>query len=169
MMRRQSTALVFGLALGFASAAMAQSAAPSTPALPPTGMLKSGGLFLVNGDRAVFAVGANGVATFAAKGPAPAMADQNAPVDGLAPGQVAFALIRGSEGNTILLVGNHTAAPLRYQARIVGVREGKVLSAPTSTCPVGAGKSSFENWPQALPAVVILSIEPATPDDTVCR
>ena len=167
-MGRQSTAMLCGLALSFGGAATAQQATPP-PTLPPTGMLKSGGLFLVNGDRAVFAIGADGRATLVGAGRAPPQADQKGPIDGLTPGQVSFALNSGSEGNTLLFVGNRTATPLRYQARIVGIRDGRVLSAPTSTCPVRAGMSSFENWPQALPAVVIVAIEQAKPDDAACR
>jgi hypothetical protein len=159
--------MLFGLALGFGSAAAAQQVAP--PTLPPTGMLKSGGLFLVNGDRAVFAIGADGRATLVGAGRAPSPADQKTPNDGLASAQVSFALSRGSEGNTLLVVNSRAATPLRYQARIVGVRDGKVLSAATSTCPVRPGASSLENWPQTVPAVVIVSIEQAQPDDTVCR
>ncbi len=166
-MGRQLIAILCGLALS-CGAAMAQQAAPA-PTLPPTGMLKSGGLFLVNGDRAVFAIGADGRATLVGAGPAPPVADQKGPTDGLAAGQVSFALNSASAGNTILVVANRAATPLRYQVRIVGIRDGKVLSAPSSTCPVRAGLSSFENWPQALPAVVIVSVEQAGPDDTVCR
>ena len=165
-MVRYASAVLCGLALSMGGVALAQQPAP---ALPPTGMLKAGGLFLVNGDRAVFAMSADGRATLVAAGPAPSLADQKGPTDGLNPGQVSFALTKGDSGNTLLVVSSRATAPLRYQARIVGVRDGKVLSAPTATCPVRPGTSSFENWPQLLPAVVIVSFEPAAPDDTVCR
>ena len=169
MIGRRAAGMLFGLALSCGAAAAVSQQATPTPALPPTGMLKSGGLFLVTGDRAVFTIGVDGHATLAGVGRAPSQADQKGPTDGLNAGQVSFALTSGAQGNTMLTVSSRAATPLRYQARIVGIRDGKVVSALTSTCPVRSGMSSFENWPQALPAVVILSVDQAQPDDTACR
>lgn len=167
-MRRQFTAFLFALVASFGASASAQTA-ETAPALPHTGMLADGRLFLANGDRVLFAIEADGRVRFVSAGPASPLTDQKTPTEGLTKGQVSFALTKGTSGNTVLVASSRAAKPLRYTARIVAVRDGKMLSAPTSTCPVHPGKSSFENWPESLPAVVIVSIEEAKPDDTTCR
>ena len=167
-MRRWLTALACDFVISFGACAQAQTT-PPPPGLPHTGMLSDGRLFLVSGDRAVFAVEADGRSRFVSAGPASPSADAKEPGAGLNEGQVSFALTAGKDGNAILVADSRAVKPLRYLARIVAVRDGKTLSAPTSTCPLRPGVSDFEAWPNPLPAVVIVSIEEAKPDDTACR
>jgi hypothetical protein len=71
--------------------------------------------------------------------------------------------------DTRLLVENGFDHPIAYTAVLIGHRNGRVVSAPTSTCPVKAHGIGIETWPGTMDGIELSRFRVITNGDLACN
>ena len=172
-MWRESGLLPFigtvALITGMAATTACPAQEPSSPPRIASGILKDGRLVVAIGDRVTVHLGEDLRPVVDAVIPAPENSDDPGQHSSPPGGPITFTLKANPSGGTILLVHSAYSKPLRYHARIGIVREGKSMSAPTSTCPVLTGLMVFESWPEPIVAIIVTSFEENANGDTACH
>src|SRR6185437_9508790 len=66
-------------------------------------------------------------------------------------------------------VENGFDQPVAYTAVLIGHRNGRAISAPTSTCPVKAHGVGVESWPDAIDGIALTKFRVIANGDLSCN
>jgi hypothetical protein len=172
------------LALGLASAAKAQDAAPNPPGdmvealaaagLDPETKVEDGKVQVMLQQRAVIRLLQGAVPSLekveVGRLGAALPKGQAETYKGVGAGRMAFALDASPEKRqSIMKVWNGLATPVAFEAEIAAVRQGQLMRRMTSVCAVPAGGTKVETWPDPIVAVTIQKFAPPSADTPTCN